>query len=235
MKKDNLWVKWVHGRYLRGGDRWTYTPKSDTSWYWKKLLKVKERFRTYPKSEYIVKQGYRWLTQTYSNKKWTKLVWNRVSIPRHSLTAWLFMHQKLPVLHRIGRFTHLPFTECGMCYQSIETQEHLFFECHYAKDIWARFLSEWNVQIQLDGMETFISSLNHLKMLRKMRGLMYAGVNAVLYNIWLARNRRIFNSKDYHGQEFLKKIKTQITQRWLQLHQHRQNYTSCIVYLLHRV
>jgi len=31
MKKDSLWVKWVHGRYLRGGDWWNYIPKSDTS------------------------------------------------------------------------------------------------------------------------------------------------------------------------------------------------------------
>ena len=31
MKKDSFWVKWVHGRYIRGGDWWNYTPKSDTS------------------------------------------------------------------------------------------------------------------------------------------------------------------------------------------------------------
>ena len=49
MKADNLWVKWVHGRCLRGRDWWSYTPKSDTSWYWKKLVRVKESFRVYPK------------------------------------------------------------------------------------------------------------------------------------------------------------------------------------------
>lgn len=63
MKEDSLWVKWFHGRYLRGSDWWQYTPKSDTSWYWKKLVKVKERFWAYPKGEYTVKQGYGWVTQ----------------------------------------------------------------------------------------------------------------------------------------------------------------------------
>ena len=103
------------------GDWWNYTPKNDTSWCWEKLLKVKERFRTYLKSEHTVKQGHQWLTQTSSYPNWANLVWNRVSIPRHSLTAWLFMHQKLPVLHRIGRFTHLSSTKCGLCQQSTET------------------------------------------------------------------------------------------------------------------
>ncbi|KAJ8453404.1 hypothetical protein Cgig2_008288 [Carnegiea gigantea] len=70
---------------------------------------------------------------------------------------------------------------------------------------------------------------------RKMRNMMYVGINAVLYNIWLARNRRVFSSKVYPGQEVLKEIKRQITHRVLHLHQHRQKYTSCIDYLLHRI
>ena len=59
MKAGNLWVKWVHERYLRGRDWWSYTPRSDTSWYWKKLVKVKEIFRAYPKEDYNEKQGYK--------------------------------------------------------------------------------------------------------------------------------------------------------------------------------
>jgi len=30
-KKDLLWVKWVHGRYLRSKTWWEYTPKPDCS------------------------------------------------------------------------------------------------------------------------------------------------------------------------------------------------------------
>jgi len=54
MKPDNLCIKWVHERYLRGRDWWHYTPKSDTSWYWKKLVKVKVSFIAYPKEEYTI-------------------------------------------------------------------------------------------------------------------------------------------------------------------------------------
>ena len=57
-KKDSLWVKWVHGRYIKGRDWWEYTPKGDSSWYWKKLNKAKDKFRGYPKDNYKVKEGY---------------------------------------------------------------------------------------------------------------------------------------------------------------------------------
>lgn len=40
-KKDMLWVKWVHGVYMRNNsDVWEHTPPAECSWYWKKLHKV---------------------------------------------------------------------------------------------------------------------------------------------------------------------------------------------------
>jgi len=138
---------------------------------------------------------------------WAKIIWTRISIPRHSLTTWMFMQQILPVLQRLGRYTQLPTTICGMCQQSTETQEHVFFECNYAKDIWGMLLTEWKALLQLTGMEACITSLTKLKMPRKIRALIYVMVNAVINNIWLARNRKLFNSKVYPAQDVLKEIK----------------------------
>ena len=126
-KKDNLWVQWIHGRYIRDGSWWEYTSRSDASWYWQKLLKVRDKFRTYPKAVYKVEEGYAWLLQADSKPPWAKMIWTRISLPRHSLTAWMFMHQKLPVLQRLGRYTHLQNTICGMCQQFTETHAHVFF------------------------------------------------------------------------------------------------------------
>ena len=40
-----------------------YTPKGDSSWYWKKQHKVKDLFKDHPKDDYKVKEGYQWLLQ----------------------------------------------------------------------------------------------------------------------------------------------------------------------------
>ena len=43
-KKDILWVKWVHERYLKQQD-WSYQQPSECSWYWRKLTRIKELFK----------------------------------------------------------------------------------------------------------------------------------------------------------------------------------------------
>ncbi|XP_062074777.1 probable cyclic nucleotide-gated ion channel 10 [Humulus lupulus] len=43
--EENLWVKWIHSVYLKGGDWWNYQPLTQGSWYWKKLVAVKDRVK----------------------------------------------------------------------------------------------------------------------------------------------------------------------------------------------
>lgn len=37
-KEDSLWVRWIHGRYLKHEKLWDVTLSSTTSWHWRKLL-----------------------------------------------------------------------------------------------------------------------------------------------------------------------------------------------------
>ncbi|XP_062081092.1 uncharacterized protein LOC133785893 [Humulus lupulus] len=39
-KQDLLWVKWVNGIYLKGVSIWDYSLKQDTSWYWRRIIKL---------------------------------------------------------------------------------------------------------------------------------------------------------------------------------------------------
>ena len=75
--------------------------------------------------------------------------------------------------------------------------------------------TEWSLKLQLDGMEAFINSLIKLKMPKKLRSLIQAMANAVIYHIWLAKNRLLFKNEVYPVQGVLKEIKAQITQRVL--------------------
>jgi len=44
-KKDVLWVKWIHGRYLKNRNWWDYKSPHDCSWYWRKICYIKEIFK----------------------------------------------------------------------------------------------------------------------------------------------------------------------------------------------
>ena len=48
MKKDTLWVKWVHERYLKQAEWREYQAPPDSSWYWKKVTHVKDMFKQSP-------------------------------------------------------------------------------------------------------------------------------------------------------------------------------------------
>ena len=45
LKKDMLWVKWVHEKYLKQNDWWSYQASYDSSWSWKKIVSTKEIFK----------------------------------------------------------------------------------------------------------------------------------------------------------------------------------------------
>ena len=232
-KKDHLWIQWIHGRYLRGKEWWSYTPKGDTCWYWKKIHRVKQIFCTYPKADYKINEGYRWQLQLENKPIWSNMVWSRIGVPRHSFTAWFFMHQRLPVLSRLGKFLDIP-TVCPLCQHHTETQEHLFFDCPFAKEIWERVQEEWQLKLDVRGRETLILSLRTLKMNRKMRNLVQAMSNAVIYHIWQARNMLLFKQESYQVHSIMRDMKTQLIQRVLQIHQYNHNYNNCIEFLLHR-
>ena len=232
-KKDLLWIQWVHGRYIRGMDWWMYTPKGDASWYWKKIHKIKQLFCNYSKDEYKVNEGYRWLLNSDCRPYWTTMVWSRISIPRHSITAWFFMHQRLPVLSRLGQHMDIS-TICSFCQHHIETQDHLFFECPFAKELWDKFTAEWSLNLDARGREALILSLKRMKLTRKMRNLIHAMSNAMIYHIWQARNMLLFKNETYQATSILRDIKTHVIQRVLQIHQCNHSYTSCIDFLLRR-
>jgi len=41
MKKDVLWVKWVHEKYLKSAEGGAYKAPNDCTWYWRKVVNTK--------------------------------------------------------------------------------------------------------------------------------------------------------------------------------------------------
>ena len=94
LKKDVLWVKWIHSKYLKAKNWWDYQAPSECSWYWRKVVYIKEIFKkgmqTHLNEEwkwlegnnYTIKDGYDWLIGVFAYKAWTKVVWARTITPR---------------------------------------------------------------------------------------------------------------------------------------------------------
>uniref|UniRef100_A0A803P117 Reverse transcriptase domain-containing protein n=1 Tax=Cannabis sativa TaxID=3483 RepID=A0A803P117_CANSA len=160
-KKDNLFVKWINEVYLMGKNWWEYPPPTDCSWYWKRIVAVKNTLttkidqQTFAALRYDINTGIDLLFNKPVDVNWSKIVWNRQTIPKHRVILWLIMLQKLKTKEQIQKFNPLVDETCLLCSNGSETLEHLFFTCHYSnmcvqgvKD-WLEWKTSTNSLLQL--------------------------------------------------------------------------------------
>lgn len=139
-KKDNLFVKWIHNVYLVKNSWWDYQVNANSSWVWRKIVEVKNQikekidFDKFVKSEYSVQWGVELLTASQREPRvtWSKLVWERVSLPKHRFILWLVCLQRLKTREQLAHFGMQVDQSCLLCGADIENIQHLFFNCVYS-------------------------------------------------------------------------------------------------------
>ncbi|WMV33863.1 hypothetical protein MTR67_027248 [Solanum verrucosum] len=45
MRKESLWMKWVHGIYIKADTVWSHRAPVDSSWYWRKINSLKDKMQ----------------------------------------------------------------------------------------------------------------------------------------------------------------------------------------------
>ena len=91
----------------------------------------------------ITSSGYHSCAATYNEirvkelevDRW-KFLWFQLAIPRHSFIGWLAIKNKLTTTDRLAKWGHTGNTLCVFCRGCIESQDHLFFVCPFARRIW---------------------------------------------------------------------------------------------------
>ncbi|XP_074288733.1 uncharacterized protein LOC141613890 [Silene latifolia] len=91
---------------------------------------------------YSIRDGYEWLRTKQPKKHWVQLVWNSWNYPNLALISWLVMNQGLNVKAKLFQFGCCPDNRCCICDQDPETQEHLFFDCLYSRQV-PRLVEQW--------------------------------------------------------------------------------------------
>uniref|UniRef100_A0A803PYU9 Reverse transcriptase zinc-binding domain-containing protein n=1 Tax=Cannabis sativa TaxID=3483 RepID=A0A803PYU9_CANSA len=98
-KKDLLWVKGINSVYLKGSDFWSYKMSMDTSWYWRKLCRLRT---TYNKADIIAAGGEKFkVSKIYCSMLHQVVfsaagaIWCGVNIPKHAFQLWQAAQAKL--------------------------------------------------------------------------------------------------------------------------------------------
>ena len=107
-KQDNLWIKWVNDVYITEDDWWDYVPKTEASWYRRRVCVIKEKLQSFYTNvelqampKYSVKAVYEKMKGEQPKKEWGKCIWNRLSFPKHKFVFWLAIQKKLQTTARL--------------------------------------------------------------------------------------------------------------------------------------
>ena len=226
MKKDTLWVRWVHHIYLRGdASPWLWNSVRDDSPLLKRLIAIRDRvchregsidaakrkFASWEVGDHLnISLGYDYFRNRGSKLPWPSVIWNAYVTPKHAFTLWLASRKRLPTKDRLS-FLHLE-DSCVLCVGNRESAEHLFFRCTFSSLVWAR-IRHW-----LDitrAMSTISSALRWIR--KEARGstcrarAKRVALACSVYHIWTARNRKIFDGQAQVVEETVFRIKLHVS------------------------
>ncbi|XP_074277967.1 uncharacterized protein LOC141601571 [Silene latifolia] len=192
-KKDHLWVKWVNHVYIKGTDWSTYTPPSDCSWPWRKIIHIMQVFhQAYTDSKwlnadvpYTVQSGYHWLRIKAPKVEWRHICWNQLNVPKYSFIFWSFMHSRLLTKDRLVRMGITNDPLCDICRLHPEDHHHLFYACEYALACSRMLQNAMKISLPGSGLVQWFSRARRSKFQRRYIGACYVGM---FYYIWRIRN-----------------------------------------------
>lgn len=91
-------------------------------------------------------------------KQWYGVVSFPLATPKYSIHTWLAVQDRLATCDRLVKWYAQVETACLLCNHTMETRNHLFFECSYYEEIWrglagrimgARYTNNWDSLVLL--------------------------------------------------------------------------------------
>ena len=124
--QESLWVRWIHGVYIKGANWSIFNPPITTSWSLEKICQVKDKLRIWIlEDKYSIKEVYQEYFNSLPKVPWSRFFWNRTSIPKSKFILWLLVSNKLKTKSKLLQ-SHLIDDDHGhMCLSNAETVEHL--------------------------------------------------------------------------------------------------------------
>lgn len=162
--------------------------------------------------KYKTGEVYTYLKGSIPLVPWANVVWNSMGIPRQSFLTWLVVLNRCPTRDRLLSWGIATDPACLLCNSTVESRNHLFFECSFSTVIWRRIAykcrllptNSWNFTI--DHLQSFSQS-------RNAKRLSLLAVQACIYWIWHERNPRLHNQTFRSADNILLVIDRQVRNR----------------------
>ncbi|XP_042022898.1 uncharacterized protein LOC121770182 [Salvia splendens] len=139
VKKDSLWIKWIHTEFIKGKSIWEWSVKSRDSPLFKRLIEIRDEMLGDRQQREVEIQWEKWYTskgtvEAYDwfrpkgeHRLWHRFIWKDFIPPKYSFTTWQALRNRLPTRDRLGcRDTEID-QRCPLCTSETESVDHIFF------------------------------------------------------------------------------------------------------------
>lgn len=168
--------------------------------------------------KFSVKQTYVDLQGAVEQVEWYKIVWFSQNIPKHSVILWLEILNKLTTQDKIRKWGSYDLMVCPLCYLDMDSHQHLFFQCDYAKQFWSRVKAKMGIQcadMEWNDLVNWYTRLYDGYTIGS--GTRRIGLAACVYFIWKERNWRLFREQKRSISELYEQFYETVRMRLLSL------------------
>ncbi|XP_070040634.1 uncharacterized protein [Nicotiana tomentosiformis] len=178
---------------------WTHKVPQDCSWYWRKLNSLKEEMKSWYQGDTckLSVNGNYSITRSYiaikgPHKRWptTDLLWNAIAQPKHRIIMWLAAQGRPLTKARLSTLhIHVDEDKCALCdNQEVKTNQHLFVECQWSKDVRDTLMHWVGIQMQPRDIQRVLYTTKRKKWQLVKKEVVAASWAAIVYHIWKAKN-----------------------------------------------
>ncbi|KAM6563596.1 hypothetical protein CsatB_023594 [Cannabis sativa] len=218
-KQDSLWLRWIQGVYIKNQEWWSYNASIHASWYWKKVVTLKNQLKSlcnvaeFQRDKYTIAAGYCMFSPTPIKINWCKEVWGRLNTPKHCIILWLAMLNRLKTKDRLLKMGLQIEGSCCLCETQQETSQHLFFECCFSCSRLQEIKCWLGWNATSNSLPMLLRWVQRAK-LSKFRKLVYqAAIAALVYAVWKLRNGKIWQGNTLNSSSFCDEIKWNVKMR----------------------
>ncbi|XP_016172465.1 uncharacterized protein LOC107614851 [Arachis ipaensis] len=155
------------------------------------------------------------LPEEVTSYNFTSTIWKGLVPQRVELFAWFVLISRVNTKERLSRFGIIrqEDTVCVLCNNELEHVYHLFLGCEFAWQVWSAWISGFDYQWSYPGSlkEHYLSWTEEPKSKgnREQRLRCFC---AVIWNIWMERNRRIFHDQSRGVEEIISMTMTSVNE-----------------------
>ena len=125
---------------------------------------------------------------------WSKVVWTKGGIPKHSFMACMFILNRCSTRDRLRSLGLAVDSKCLLCNLEDENRDHLFFRCSYSWRVWSEISRRCSI-VPSSVWEDTLKQMIFLRENKLFKRFVLLCWQRVIYSLLRERNRRLHSHR----------------------------------------